>query len=1345
MSINFLRKSLALTMAVLACTLGANAQVQFEQGKLYHIYAAGNKENVVYEKKDNAVGLTDFEDKNAAQFWKISELSGSWRIINPVTNHALRVNGNRLEVGENNGSDEAQLWKIENGMLIPANNPNAALAKGKGGVLIVAKREIVENHKAAKFRFEESEYAGFDDNLTYRIHPATNPGKTLGNNDLADNNARIVAEDIDTENRGQYWNIKTIDLYTFAVENTFYGQNFDDGGDNASIDYLLQWPAVTGIWNNAKFRFEPVKGKKNTYLFVSAGKEGTMYALRDDRMMRVEKNEADSTAWFTFEQVEKPKIASPYWEDETVFAENKERGIATYMPYNNEAEMLADAAYYATPWTEPVNKRYMTLNGTWKFNLVSEPSLRPLTFFEEGFDVSSWDNIPVPSNWEMLGYDKPIYNNVDYPHSNTPPFIKARPGHNDGGKNYGINPVGSYVRTFTVPENWDGRRTFIHFGGIYSAAFVWLNGEYVGYTQGSNNVAEFDITNFLKKGENKLAVQVFRWCDGSYLECQDMFRMSGIFRDVYLYNVPKVAVRDHYITSKISDDRYSAEVNINFELDNRDYIPGKKSVKAAIYDTAGTLVASDTLALNTAARIASLSGDIKLNVNNIKLWSAEKPYLYTVRITQYDENGNEEMAFSTKYGFRSIEIKNSLVYINGERVFFKGVNRHDTHPVYGRAVTTESMLQDVLLMKQNNINTIRTSHYPNAAKMYAMFDYYGLYCCDEADLEDHANQSISDRESWIPAFVDRINRMVLRDRNHASVVMWSLGNEAGNGNNFGPCYDEAKRLDSRPVHYEGTRSNGNYGGGRFSDFYSKMYPGQAWMDENTNNLDKPMFICEYAHAMGNAIGNLKEYWEKIEASNSCIGGCIWDWVDQAIYDPQEMKEGIYRIHTGYDYPGPHQGNFCSNGVISPTREEGAKLKEVKAAHQFVDITMPEVNTEYGIVTIAIKNKYNFTNLNEFDVVYEIVKNGKVVYTGKTNAPYANSGETGKVWLTVKKANINKCIKKGDELLITIRLKHRDAQVYYAAGHEVALQQFTLAERAPLAAIKAKGAPLMSPSSLHETIIGNDKVQLKFDAETAQLTALAFNGKNIIADNQGFIYSNHRWIENDRQGYDYQYERGNTGKTYDQTKNGLEANGSIEVVEENGNTVVKTKRKGSICDTEISYTIYPQGIVDVEATFVPKSNNLRRAGLICGLDSTLKNVNYYALGPWENTVDRKDGVVVGQYSTTVDQMADRYVKPQSSGSREGLREVTFTDGNGNGVKIETEGNVSFSALPYTDEDLMKAGHYWEMTKRPYTVVHFDAWLRGIGNASCGHDVDTLPKYRVPNEKMSYKLRISPVKK
>ena len=485
--------------------------------------------------------------------------------------------------------------------------------------------------------------------------------------------------------------------------------------------------------------------------------------------------------------LERPKV---YWEDETMFAENKELGCATYIPYITEKEMLADKDFYRTPWLYSQSSSFKLLNGNWYFHFVSEPSQRPESFYKEDYDVSSWETIPVPSNWEMQGYDRPIYANVEYPHSNTPPYIDARKGFNDGGANYGINPVGSYVRFFDLPAGWEKQRTFIHFSGIYSAAFVYLNGEYVGYTQGSNNVAEFDLSKYLRTGKNRLAVQVFRWSDGSYLECQDMFRMSGIFRDVYLYNVPRVSVRDHYITSKLdaASEYTSGEMSVNLMLDNRDRMKGVKNLIVKLFDPDGRLVAETEQQVNYSDKKETVYSKATFKLKNLVTWTAETPNLYTVHIIQ--RNGdNDEMVFSTKYGFRNIELKGTVVYINGQRIFFKGTNRHDTHPVYGRAVTVESMLRDVTLMKQNNINTIRTSHYPNDAKMYAMFDYFGLYTMDEADLEDHANQSISDMPSWIPAFVDRIDRMVLRDRNHPSVIFWSLGNEAGGGSNFQACYD----------------------------------------------------------------------------------------------------------------------------------------------------------------------------------------------------------------------------------------------------------------------------------------------------------------------------------------------------------------------------------------------------------------------------------------------------------------------------------------------------------------------------------------------------------------------------
>ena len=1327
-----LKRAMTILIA-LALSIGtALAQVAFQQGKLYHITTKDKASQVLTIDQNGALISGALNKENTGQYWKLSELSGSWRIINPVTNQALRVDAVLVELGENNGSDEAQLWKVEGDLLIPTNNPGVVLAVAKNGTFTTIPKAQAAQTKGAHFNIRAAEAAGFDDALTYRIRCAAQPKLVLGNGDSGENNARIVAETVGKENRGQFWNIKTIDLFTFAVENAFYGQNFDDGGDNASIDYLLQWPATVGQWNNARFHFVPVPGKADTYVIQSAnkGKQQNMYALRGGQLKAVPMNLQDQTAWFTFETVEKPKIQAPYWEDETIFAENKEPAVATYMPYESEQAMLADKAYYKTPWTTPVNNRYLSLNGTWRFHFVSEPSQRPMDFWKEGYDVSAWDTIPVPSNWEMQGYDRPIYANVEYPHSNTPPYIKARPGFNDGGANYGINPVGSYVRTFQVPDNWDGRRTLIHFGGIYSAAFVWLNGQYVGYTQGANNVAEFDLTDFLHKGENTLAVQVFRWSDGSYLECQDMFRMSGIFRDVYLYNVPQLSIRDHYFTTELRNNYQEATLNIALTFGSKgEPQEGKKTVEVSLYHPNGTLMDKATVE-PVFYRHGTTECGMKFNLKQPKLWSAETPNLYTVHVVQKDEMGNEEMAFSDKVGFRSVEIRNSLVYINGKRVFFKGTNRHDTDPVYGRAVRTESMLRDVLLMKQNNINTVRTSHYPNAARMYAMFDYYGIYCVDEADLEDHANQSISDRKSWIPAFEDRIERMVMRDRNRASVIMWSLGNEAGNGENFGPCYNKAKSLDSRPVHYEGTRSNGNYGGGRFSDFYSKMYPGMAWMNQNTSNLDKPMFICEYAHAMGNAIGNLKEYWDIIEGSNSCIGGCIWDWVDQAIYEPREIKQGVYRLRTGYDFPGPHQGNFCSNGIIPATREESPKLAEVKAAHQFVKFELKQVNPAKNLAVVLLKNTYNFHDLSQYELVYDVVLNGRVAATKRLDLPAIAAGEQQEISLKLPKANLQKNSAKGNEVLLNLRVVYKKDQTFCKAGHSVAQAQFTLNERKALPAIAGKGDNKWGQTlAMHETRLFNSNMAICIDNATGQLQSLAFNGKNIVANREGFIYDNHRWIENDR---------------FTNTDNGLTGNATVQVTEENGLTVIKTRRDGTICATEVDYILYPQGMVDIVARFNPKNGEVRRAGLVCAIDSTYDQVDYYAYGPMENYCDRKDGATIGRYHTTVDEMLVHYAKPQSTGGRDGLRELILRNKQGEGVKIETEGQVAFSALRYTDADLMNCNHIWELTKRPYTVLHLDAWTRGVGNASCGQDVNTLPQYRVPQQTLTYKLRISPLK-
>ena len=1168
----------------------------------------------------------------------------------------------------------------------------------------------------------------FDKKKLYNVCSVKYPGKAWSYSGSAPN-VKLAA--VSESDKQQQWSITDLSG-SFRLINPF-----ENRAVRAADNALAQVAEVNGSDEMQLWLIKPV----GEYVqLIPSNKAQWVASCREDGTIALVDVAKAGTSKETLFRITASKVAAPasasgaarekvYWEDETRFEENKEKGHATYIPYFSEQEMLADKEFYATPWVYNQSKAMMLLNGDWYFNFVPQPSERPLDFYKEDYDVSSWATIPVPSNWEMQGYDRPIYCNVEYPHSNTPPYIDARKGFNDGGKNYGINPVGSYVRYFNLPEGWDKQRTFIQFNGIYSAALVYLNGKYVGYTQGSNNVAEFDLTSYLRPGQNKLAVQVFRWSDGSYLECQDMFRMSGIFRDVYLYNTPLVSVRDHYITSRLdaSADYRQGEMQVELTLDNRGRLKGEKELVVRLSDPSGKVVAETEQTVRFSERETTCKVKTDFRVKNLSLWTAETPNLYTVSVIQR-AGGKDEMAFSTKYGFRDIEVRGPLVYINGKRVFFKGVNRHDSHPLYGRAVTVESMLQDVLLMKRNNINTIRTSHYPNASKMYAMFDYYGLYTMDEADLEDHANQSISDMPSWIPAFVDRIDRMVLRDRNHPSVIFWSLGNECGGGNNFQACYDAAKRLDPRPVHHESTRDGKEFGGNRFSDLYSKMYPSMGWMDQYVNSFDKPMFICEYAHAMGNAIGNLTEYWNSIESSSSTIGGAIWDWVDQAIYEPVEIKQGNYagRLHTGYDFPGPHQGNFCSNGIIPATREETPKLKEVKAVYQYIKFRLENNDKNGNEVTVSLKNTYNFTSLADFDLRWETVKDGYVVGADSMQladvAPYDSVSLT----LPLSGADLKKASKNGEEVMINLTVRQRKATVWAGAGHEVAQKQFELTSRAglPELRINARVPRLAVKKEGQSLTVGNGFVDAAFDTTTGRMTALRLNGLDVIYGGEGFIFDNHRWIENDR---------------FEKTENGLEPTGTCEAVEEaSGNVVVKTVRKGSLCDTEITYVFYPGG-VDMDVKLTPKTADLRRTGLVCSVNAGLNNVDYYAYGPWENYNDRHAGCMVGRYRTTVEDMVVPYVKPQSMGNREGLRELKLTNCQGRGVSIQTEGGVSFSALRYTDADLMKANHLWELQERPCIILHLDALVRGLGNASCGPE--TMLKYKIPQMPFSYKLRFS----
>ena len=899
------------------------------------------------------------------------------------------------------------------------------------------------------------------------------------------------------------------------------------------------------------------------------------------------------------------------------------------------------------------------------------------------------------------------------------------------------NSVGSYRRNFELPAGWDGKRLFLHFDGIYGAAFVWMNGKYVGYTQGSNNDAEFDVTAAARTGENNVCVQVFRWSDGSYIEGQDMFHMSGIHRDVYLYATPKAFVRDHYITAALNTTYTGGTMNVNVEMDNRDGLAAAKKVKVSLLSPSGETVATETKDFALAAADKTLAQDFSFTLSNLLPWTAETPNLYTVEVAQLTADGKEEMAFATKYGFRTVEIKNNKMTINGQRVFFRGANLQDTHPVHGRAVDVPTMLKDVILMKQSNMNTVRTSHYPRQAKMYAMFDYYGLYCMDEADLECHKNWEdnlgLSNDASWEAAYVDRVERMVLRDRNHPSVCFWSLGNESGVGSNLKACYDRAHALDSRPVHYEGaTRGNADY-----SDMWSVMYPNvsRATSQANNNWRKQPYFMCEYAHAMGNAVGNLKEYWDIIEGSTYGMGGCIWDLVDQSVYRSDDIKDGnlttngFPRYQSGYDFPGPAQGNFVNNGLVSADRAWSPKLAEVKKVYQGVRFGDFYPSTKKA----SIKNMYHFTNLNLYEMHYAVLANGHQVEEGTFNMPALKAGNTLLVDIpyTYQPAADEECL-----LNLEVRLKE-DA-TWAEAGYAIASHQYSLQEAsASLPAVETGSATAFTTdtSNANRVVLTSDKAKFIF-SKTGLLSAWTYNNQSVMT--AGPEYANFRWVENDEAS-------GNTASA----ANGIDASSrtmNYTVAADGKSAQFTVNASGTLCSYNFVYNVYANGVMELTASYTPQTSDLRRIGMLMRFPAAFENVSYYARGPWENYIDRQTASYLGRYTTTVTDMFEAYPRPQTCGNHLDLRELVLTNAdNSLGIKVEkADGQVAFQLLHYDDEALSKARHRWDASLTAKDVyAHFDYMQKGLGNGSCGQNTGTLTQYFCPSSgTYTYKLRFTP---
>ncbi len=1137
----------------------------------------------------------------------------------------------------------------------------------------------------------------------------------------------------DNDSPAQAWQFRPLGDGNYQLVNGFSFQALDcdgDGGEHPVIQWQDEKPNPNQHWT-VNFAEDGSCSIVSAASGMALGLDSSHQPGTSVWQKKVDPSAA-SQRWIIRESGAKvefiiPKTSSTNdWENERVFAVGKLPGHVTFIPFASDAEMVSDPSY-ELPWNRTESSRYMLLNGKWKFNWVADPNNRPVGFQAPKYDVSGWNEIDVPSNWEMKGYGTPLYSNSTYPFLNNPPFIQPQRGYTTFTE---PNPTGSYRRNFTLPSDWSGKEIFLHFDGVYSAFYVWVNGKKVGYSQGANNDSEFDITKYLVKGKNVVAVEVYKWSDGSYLEDQDMFRLAGIHRDVYLIARPKMHLSDLDLKSGFNEDLTSATLDASALLRNDGKTAAAK-LRSTLLDEDGKVIGSAESGLQTVSSGKELKTEAsRIVVEGPHLWSAEDPYLYTVKMELLDKEGNTLECTFQRHGFRKVEFKNNKLYINGVLTYLKGTDRHDIDPIHGKAVPVETMLKDVLLMKRHNINTVRTSHYPNDPKMYAMYDYYGLYIVDEADQECHGNHNITRTPSWEGAFVDRAERMVRRDRLHPSVIFWSLGNESGGGPNIVAERDAVRRLDDRPIHYEGMNS--------VADFDSQMYPSLDGMEKtDRNGAAMPYFLCEYAHAMGNAIGNLAEYWDYIEnKSQRMIGACIWDWVDQGITRFGENNGNIY--FGGSFGDAPNDNDFCLNGIITADRRVTAKLLQVKKVYQYIKISGPTLRQAQGPCVINLENRYTTYNLSQMDLHYKALHNGVEVAFGAVGLPDTAPWKSCQVELPVDKAVL---ANNEADVVLQVEVSLREASRWADAGHVVASEEFVIREEP--AVFKAEASDGASPLKVYTEenrflCASNGKISVRFDKLEGVLQSLQLDGKEILRWQGQPLFNGYRFISNDAARFTgVQFHDPLTTTCRLVSFKSTPVEGVLRVDTDMEATVGKV-----VVPYSVTYEVSPDGYVDVSASFHPGEGfDLHRLGLRMFLDSSFEEVSWYGRGPMENYRDREDAAFLGTYRSTVSDMVEPYARTQTMGQRTDTRWVTFTSADGVAVRFSAAGSFEFSAQHFTDEDIFRARYFHDLDKvrRPDVVLNLDCFMDGIGNGSCGPA--TLPQYKIkPGETYSYKFRI-----
>jgi beta-galactosidase len=1001
------------------------------------------------------------------------------------------------------------------------------------------------------------------------------------------------------------------------------------------------------------------------------------------------------------------------------------------------------AAAFAYENDELANKRnkeksayFLSLNGTWKFNWVKDPNKRPIDFYKTDFNDTAWDNFKVPANWELNGYGLPIYVNQPYEFAGrsltgnrmNPPFDIPEDN----------NPVGSYRKKITIPENWKNRQVFISLGAVKSAFYIWVNGKKVGYSEDSKLAAEFDITKYVKSGENTIALQVYRWSDGSYLECQDMWRISGIERDVYLYSTPKLDIRDFKAIGTLDKTYKNGLLNIdltveNYKIDQRTNHsrPDSFYVALNLVDAKGNSVWKDASSLQKVLGNYKNNLSFKTQISNVKNWSAEVPYLYTLYITLKDKNQHVIEVIPQRIGFRSVEIIGSDLLVNGKRIFLKGVNRHEHNATQGHTLTHEDMRKDMEMMKKLNVNAVRHSHYPPDPYWMELCDEYGLYVIDEANIESHGRYysletSFANDKQWRIPHLERITRMYERDKNHTSVITWSLGNEAGNGVNFYEAYEWLKQRDFRPVQYE--RAENDYN----TDMIVPQYPDPNWLVKySKGKSERPLIMSEYAHIMGNSLGNFKEYWDAIESNPKLQGGFIWEWIDQSI---DTVKNGKRILAYGGDFPleGPvnedfSDNNFCVKGVVTAYRGLTPMAIEAKKVYQFI-------KTSYiGNNQISVNNSYFFRDIKNIQLNWEVIEDGKIVQSGIIADLAIDPRQTATYTLPIKAT-----YKAGKEYFLNVRYVLKTPEPFLEKGYDIAYEQMALSDLSKPFDYVAKKAKLSVKETPEKLTVTGANFTISFDLIKGALTSYVVNGTNVLTKGPqpGF----YRAPTDNDIGAGLNTSLRKWRNVYDEDKTIVKktiVSATDFVV---GLTITATLLNGD-AETTQKFTIHPDGTIKVDNQFKTikgKYKTLMRIGNDLQLNSAYNNINWYGRGPGENYVDRKTASLIGTYKSTVDEQYFPYARPQESGNKTDVRWVSFTNTKGKGLRFEyADSLLSFNALPYAVEDL------GELVKRNQIYVHMDMQQLGVQGIDSWGSLP-LVEYQIPYKNQQYSYWIKPVK-